>query len=400
MKNLKFIIAVTTILVAFNAIEVTSAAPKTISCEQTFSKKLDIRIEHRQDQMLARNAAARKKYESTGKVGESIKLVTFNAGLLNKLFRLAYVPEYQRRSPEILNSLDIYLRQERPTIVTLQEIWHLKDVESIERVAKFNGYTSFVAEKTKNTNPFGLMILTDSRRMSKETPARVHRPIAAPRLATEKLAGLKKGFFATNITMTNGTRILAINGHFTYSSKGTEARLLQLERLSDFIKDQKEHYDYVVLGIDTNSSDRFPKKIDGKDFDEVATGWYRDKEVYLNTALLNHEIEFTDVFKATEATAPFTQDPTKNAIARHGSTTKDEPPQRLDYIWIGRNPSSNNDFYVSEPSLVFEKALTNLDGSAKLASEYSSNDGTSGGELFLSDHSGVTANAMLFRLDN
>jgi len=299
---------------------------------------------------------------------EKFQVTTFNAGLLKtKVLGILQleVPQYESRRPLVFSAIASHLREEKPFFFFLQEVWHRNDFDQIKEIAGSEGYVVIGTRGSNKFRPYGLVTLARKQGL-KCTEAGCE--ISTGRSFEETIAGFKRGFLPTLLTTESGLRGLIVNSHFTYSPGKTETRLRQAKKIIDYIA-RVDDIDFVVFSADTNSSDTFANQAE-----IFNPPWFRDREVYLTIA---SELGFIDSYRTVNPRKPgFTQDPEKNTLTALSATTKNEPRQRLDYIFLaGRGAVEVG---VVDSDLIFD-----------------SPSGSGNDSLFLSDHFGVTSSVVL-----
>ena len=325
------------------------------------------------------------KERSIGMDHLELKLVTINLGLLNT--RLVSVPYYDERSKIIPKVLEEFIKKNRPQFFFIQELWHEDDFDSLLTFAANFNYTPAVKhyedEKQKKR---GLQILIDNN-IVKDISGVGFAPYLNEngrmiRAWFEKLFGYQRGLLYFRFTTHHGQRILLGNTHLTATIDQHETRMNQIDRLVDILESKASLADYILLGADLNVSAEL-----GNVKARELTSWNRNKGAYTHLYERINETSFylMDTYRAVKDDEGFTQN-TINTITALSSSTKNEPDQRLDYLFAGPTDKGSEYFLtVIDSYLVFDKPLSNetLDLDLDI-------------DLYLSDHFGVASTVRIF----
>jgi hypothetical protein len=339
-----------------------------------------------QTKMRLKNAKALTKLPVDA---QELELLTFNTGLLwNPIISLARVPDADIRVTHVINALRNFAFRRKNPIIFVQELWRPGDQKKMAIMAEEENLHWVIQDKNSGLGFFVPRSLGEIE---------VLDFVQAQRSWGEWFVGIKKGIQPVIVHMPNGKKLLLINAHFAYSQDSTTLRLAQVRQLKELT--QTVPHDYLVMGADLNSSDRFvhPEQ-------EARSNFVFDRQVY-------HEMSMTglmDSYAVMHESSPgFTQDPYRNPLAAAGPTTATEPAQRLDYIMVSSRNTASMAIISSE--IIFDRPVLGANGEPLLSPTY---DGrlldlsqftaetppapAPGGELFLSDHFGLTSRVALF----
>jgi endonuclease/exonuclease/phosphatase family metal-dependent hydrolase len=326
----------------------------------------------------------------------SLRLATVNLGLLDRsreTFWLAHVNEYEQRSKLLGRYLGEFLRGHAPDVLFIQELWHDKDAATVRQLAQESGYAALSTYVEKATD-FGLEILVrqasfqNGRERGWESvlvqfhdesdspiqPARERVPCGFNK-ATGGLLGkcFRRGVLAAFLTTPDGHRMWTGTTHLTSGYSNLEIRKAQLENLAKIVNDAAESAYFLVLGADFNVSPEYLGALPSE-----IPEWNENRHLYVDFA---SDTSLLDAYVATHPemihgeNVGFTQDRRHNDLTRVSPSTKDEPDQRLDFLWVGsRQPGVA--VLVEESGFFFDRPLM----------------GTGGETLQLADETGVKRN--------
>ena len=123
-------------------------------------------------------------------------------------------------------------------------------------------------------------------------------------------------------------KILLGNTHLTPGIDETTTRKKQLQSLIGHLKSQNHNIDFIILGGDFNLSPDLNRGVPNQ--------WYDNQYFYIlfNLQMKKNGFYLFDTYKTVQDDMGFTQD-RKNPITAMSLSTKNEPEQRLDFIWAG-----------------------------------------------------------------
>ena len=284
-------------------------------------------------------------------VGEEshLRVVTYNHALLNFMnpIKSVYVPMKNSRSKAIPKVWTAFLREQKPDVVFLQEVWYREDYELLGKVFELQDYRPVVAAKQVPTynrrfgvRGHGLQIFVREEKLelvSSEFIPYLDHSGTMIRGAFEDFKALKYKVDVQRGTLTarvrlkgrpGSTKVRLVTTHLTSRLEEREVRDAQLAALSKTLVAFAGNADSVILGADLNISPSFL----GEKPEEL-TGYLSNSQQYLKFMC---ETGMADSFVTAKKRLGkrFTQDRTQNSLARRGPSTKDEPEQRLDFIML------------------------------------------------------------------
>ena len=341
----------------------------------------DAKIEAIYTQMRTTNRINQEKAKKTKAF--DLKLLTINLGLLS--LPVTSVPYYRERAKIFTSVMEDFIERQRPGILFIQELWHKDDFEALNELASSLEYISLISYNYENIRKRGLQILIDRNIVQEEylhggfwQYTGKEGPIRA---WYEDLYNYERGLLYADITLNDGYKILLGNTHLTPGLGQGEIREKQLQSLTNYLKNNADPFDYIFLGGDFNlSPDLTPK---GNEMRE----WHQNQYLYVhfNTEMKKEDFYLMDTYRTVQNDQGFTQD-RSNPIAALGASTKNEPEQRLDYIWAG--PAKKNG--SMKLAVIYSRLIFNQ----PVYSKKDSADKTI--QIYLSDHFGVMSTLSLF----
>ena len=295
-----------------------------------------------------------------------LKVVTYNHALLNfkNPLRSVYVPMRESRSKAAPKVWSEFLAQNQPDAVLLQEIWYRNDYRRLAEAFKLQGYSPVVLDHQvpKYKRRFGIrghglqIFLRDE---TLELISGDYRPFEDAQ--GEPIIGELENFSALyyKVRVKRGTllakvrlrqhagspEITMVTTHLTSRLEEQAVRSAQVQSLSDILADLDEGQNTLVLGADLNFSPNFERARE-----EDVPGYQLNAQQY-STFL--DQSKMADSYRTAERVEgyEFTQDLRHNVLARRGVSTKSEPDQRLDYIFLKRAKAKMYQTVFSERSI-------------------------------------------------
>jgi endonuclease/exonuclease/phosphatase family metal-dependent hydrolase len=259
---------------------------------------------------------------------EQLKVITFNAGMLNNMFYK--VANYKQRVKFLID----FIKKQEFDLLLFQEIWNEFEINALNKFAgdefiAFNG-------NPKNKYKHGLFMLI--RKELVNGTVNLNEYFFKNQAAYETISHYAKGFLSASFQLNNGKTITVIDTHLVtvfYFTKGTREK--QVVELSDYMSKIKS--DYLVLSGDFNSTPDQKEKV----YRPIISNFH-----FLDTTRAIHSFD----------NELFTYDIDANAIAKDsylkGSNNK---KTKIDYILLTRN-NPDAFYYVNNSELVFTDDLT------------------------------------------
>lgn len=327
-----------------------------------YSKKIN-RIYKNQ---LSKHHYNLKKVKQNNHEPQSLRVLTYNLGLLNHW--ICSVPSYEKRSEYLYYTLGNYLVDERPDILFLQELWYKKDILTIQELSENRGYINALGPNysiSKNML-YGLQIL-----IRKDIISANKKPIfyASPykyinghyiRKWYETILGKNviRGLLWTHVELKNSRILFLGTTHLSATYRAIETRKEQIGELSAMLSLFPKKADYIIIGADFNASPEFENSSKAEKY-----LWEQNKQTYIDFVEKNPNL-LDAYYVSNPDKKGFTQDRRINDLAYWSWTTRDEPEQRIDFIFFGITKYRNNMFnsftpliYAKESSLAFDKEL-------------------------------------------
>ena len=293
--------------------------------------------------------------------GQNIKIITYNLGLLNLPLLRITEPEFVQRSNKLFEFFSLYLNNEKPHIVFLQELWHEDDFKTILKVAKLHNYTPALnkAPAIEKEAAHGLQILIKSNLIEKNDPKTNFKKFESQGFR-EWLTSIQRGYLIVEFTGLGNKVIKIFNTHLspypTFNPNASEKDILKSNRVQQAVELGKEvnkaikNLDFVVTAGDFNSG----AEIGGLTSDHNEREWFSDFHPY--EKFINYSNKYNsmsncliDTFRVANPKSPGHTQVQENPIAKRSPNSGGEPDQRLDYIFIG----GNSKFKVLESRLIF-----------------------------------------------
>jgi exonuclease III len=316
-----------------------------------------------------------------------LKVLTYNVGFLDfKLLgqTVARVPDINQRRAEFLRVFNSWLKANDPDVIFLQEMWYLTDVKMIEKdpYISQNYYIYTIVIPPPQNSSDGLMTLVkrSSVQPTKTSHAIGRRTIPlTPTSTAEAIVGFERNCLAVNFMLPNSSSIYTANCHATAGLSNTDIRSATTKKLAEHLVSVSRNYDYILVGADFNASPTFSNALPDEE-----EQWNKNREPYVTFINGTRKLGLIDSYWAVNSDDGFTQDRKNNNLTARSSSTKDEPEQRIDFIFLGKNQETTTlrDFYVDSSRLVFTDKL--LDAKGNLVAGENGVTPT-----FLSDHFGV-----------
>ena len=325
------------------------------------------------------NQIEAKKTEST-----DLSVLTINLGLLN--LPVVKVPYYKDRAKLLSPIIRDFIVSKWPGVLFIQELWHENDFNALNELALSLDYIPVIYDYD-NIAKRGLQILIDreiTQEESVEGEFLEYTGTKGPIKAWyEELFGNERGLLYAKITLDDGKKILLGNTHLTSGIDEVDTRKKQLQSLIHHLKSGRRFVDYIILGGDFNFSPDLNK--DEPNIDK----WYDNQYLYIyfNTEMKKNGLYLLDTYRTVRNNMGFTQD-RKNSVAAISSSTKNEPEQRLNFIWACPTQKNNDkNLAVISSDLIFNRPVS------------SKNPQGENIKIFLSDHFGVMSVLSLFDKD-
>jgi endonuclease/exonuclease/phosphatase family metal-dependent hydrolase len=278
-----------------------------------------------------------------------LKVVTYNHGLLNfrNPLRSVSVPFYKKRREAAPRIWSEFLAQNQPDAVMLQEIWYRGDYERLEKAFKLQGYSPVInyqqvsGYKTHfGIKGHGLQIFI--RDESLELVSQEFRPFKnfngeTIRASFENLqllfyrVSVNRGALIASVRLKGQIKpvpILLVTTHLTSTTDQQTVRDNQVKVLAEMMLELTELNDTIVVGADFNISPNF----EGAVAEETASYELNAKQysIFLDRSGMLDSYQSAERIEGYQ----FTQDRNYNVLARMGKSTKAEPEQRLDYVFL------------------------------------------------------------------
>jgi hypothetical protein len=353
------------------------------------------------------------RLQAEGREVEEQEMLTINLGLLNGW--VAKVPNYNERSEVFVEALDNHVRNYSSAVIFIQEIWYPRDREKLAAWATKNGYYSVNSEikalmptnsgrgtpqfleklkKLKHLfvhpNRTGLEILIRKSIVDEikfvgfleyEGVDRAIFEVAAfadvgSNMVRGSASDVMRGCLSAVVKLKSGKTVSLFTSHLTPGIDYNAQREAQLVALRKNInaKNKEFNVDLVFAGVDLNLSPNW-KNSTGGQMDGDAEKWDENSLNYLKFGLESGLIDSYGVahfdWNSLEVPQGFTQDRIENTLTAESASTKSEPEQRIDYIYIGAPTFKKQKFNVVRSNLVFVEPLKN--------------------GIFLTDHFGVSS---------
>jgi len=309
--------------------------------------------------------------------GQVMRVLTYNMGLL--WGKTASVPNYNERRAKILSYFVRSINQagaDKPQVIFLQELWYGQDAKSLQQGLSLLGYEPALSEAADNNH--GLQIFVERSFMNPNTRLRNVRFEQFNAYGTlEYTAGYLRGHLTAEMTAVSGDTIFLCAAHLSAGLGLTEFRIQQAQELAQMLNKRADDFDFVIAGADFNASPTFSKPLP-----EEQAQWTRNIQAYLDFA--NVAYRFRDAYWSVNQDDGFTQDRVKNPLTKYSDSTKDEPEQRIDYVWFG---SAKKTFRVETASLYFTDFLKDQNG--RVITGTDPRDPSTSFNLHMSDHFGV-----------
>jgi exonuclease III len=348
------------------------------------------------------------KFKIAEKNTLALKVVTLNFGFLWEWIR---VPEYPRRSRELIHQLKKFLNQEKPDIFFCQEVWYANDLDNfylaIDEVKQATGgelayVPAYEKSRREEIEKKGIFFFVKKSILSQTVPFEeaqfedYRAEDGSYVLYTLERSAWKKpyrrGFLSTTLTLTSGVRVLVGTTHLTpvITYAGTdpgqiEVRNAQSKLLGAMILKKKDKVEYAIVGGDWNAAiEHGPSPT----HEEV----YRaNEQPYVS---FFETTQMIDSFRvANPDTLGFTWSPSTNSVTLAGPLKT--PEQRIDFIWI-RSFNEELKLSVKNSMLVFDAGLRSTEPpfdflSMTVPAAQAAKNGFEPSHLFMSDHYGVAS---------
>lgn len=322
-----------------------------LSTSLSLSSFAAVEVQGNRDQMVSFLEQAQSSYLEQKPALESseeeLGLTSINLGLLQTIF--VKVPDYDQRSDAFIGQLADHAESRGTDFTFVQEVWHEKDILKLQENNSSQGMIS-VAQGAKESGyeqkKSGLDIRINMSKVE-AVESTEFRPFLDEsgdniRSQLEQFGGYQRGALVSVVLLKSGKRVALLNTHLTANALGAnnaDLRKRQLNALLEIIGDLKKDTDLVILGADFNISPLW-EAIEGRDMDGSKEHWDENAELY---SYFVEKSGMVDTFNAIHgASEGYTQDPTQNATTDKSNSTKNEPRQRLDYVFVSRGDRSKD----------------------------------------------------------
>jgi len=285
-----------------------------------------------------------------------LKVTTINVGMLNTVMGYVSVPYYSARAKALYQKLLIHKNRKTPDMIFIQELWGKPNFLTVQKFATDYGYE--LAEKNSDlTWANGLQILIKKKKSFSRPICQFstyqnltggERTILLPH---EWVSSTQRGLLWCRLWV-NGRELTLANTHLTAptSFRATLLRQNQLDGMISFL-DFRRNNELVFVGGDLNFSGHFKNA----------------KNKMINTLLFNarlydYFIKKTGLVDSLGAfeypNQSYTLNRLDNLLARTGKYTRDDPEQRVDYLWVGEKVGRKfvqKSFTITDSSLTFTK---------------------------------------------
>lgn len=315
---------------------------------------LTTKIENSYREMVASNDSA--KAVSAHPKDQSLSILTVNLGLLTG--QLAYVPHYDERRKSFVKTLRNFIRTRNVDVLFIQELWYKVDFIEANKMAKEEGFQLAIpdSEYSAKVSKYGMQIWVRTSALrpgTKLANLKVTNFTQSTRL--EYIGGYKRALISAEGILANGQPVILANTHLSATVGANDIRLKQVNEAASLLAKMSANKQFIVFGADFNVSPEFEEALK----DEV-TQWEENRAPYVR---FYEDTHLMDIFKALHPKDPgYTWDKRSNTNISDGpSAVKDEPLQRVDFIWAGQPNSSapeKNVVLAEECELVFtEKSI-------------------------------------------
>lgn len=307
------------------------------------------------------------------------KMLNLNLGLMRFLvfgFEIT-VPGYNQRSLRLKKEMGDYLKFEKPDFVTFQELWHEREGEVIEELAREHGYRVVSQEiEDFHRHKHGLEILIKNDVIDQNEETFFSAEPFQMKAFFEKFKF--KGILSATFIDHGKRKITIANTHLT--PVHGETNLFRTSQIGEVVKYlDKNDSRLVFLGTDLNASHSYWER---KPMNQSETEhWNRNAYNYETLVLLGKLWDLGSIGGTPAATFSLTE----NTVADKKYGAGGEPNQVLDYIFLR---STKGSIKLLNYSRAFDKPIVDEDGST-----VSLFDKVLQRELplYLSDHFGITA---------
>ena len=283
--------------------------------------------------------------------GSSLRVVTYNHALLdfkNPLMSV-YVPMRQSRRKAAPKIWSEFLNRDQPDVVLLQEIWYHKDFRRLKKAFESQGYVSVLSEDEvpRYKRRFGLRghgLQVFFRKDKLELVSSDFRPFLDENgeVIRSSLENIKALFYKVKIDRgallaefrlkgePSSKKVTLLTTHLTSRLEEQAVRNAQVEKLAELVRELDDDTGSIVLGADFNISPNFEgaleEDIEGFEINAKQYGVFLDASGMVDSYTSAESVEGFE----------FTQNRKHNILARRGFSTKPEPEQRLDFVFLAR----------------------------------------------------------------
>jgi endonuclease/exonuclease/phosphatase family metal-dependent hydrolase len=201
-----------------------------------------------QEQMVAFNKASAQLLKDLGhKVdAQRLKVISFNAGLLNVVPNVVDVPKYRERGKLLIP----VLAKTDFDILCLQEVFYAPDLRRLEKFAHEYGYHFYRGHWGRLSSTHGMVILVKKSISDSPPTFKEHRfRVVAWH---ERLFGYRKGILSATLKLKNGRTLGLTNTHLTAYIRQEFIRHSQVAHMMKVI--EALGADYTVVTGDLNST--------------------------------------------------------------------------------------------------------------------------------------------------
>jgi exonuclease III len=316
-----------------------------------------------------------------------LKIMTMNVGFLDlpALLDFINVPALLQREEVFERELEaLLIRPDAPDVIFFQELWTGVGEAAVGEAAKNFNYVAALYDPNATSykgQPHGLGMLVKKTVLEPGSYATIAAAALTPLpdIDRERLMGVQRRIMHARVKLASGETVLLATTHFTAGLDQIPVMREQTRQLASFLSESAKSADYAVLGADFNIA---------ADLEEVAAAeaakWTDNRRLFFDFYNGTRGLRLLDAFKAVNPQEPgLTQDRRRNAITAACFSTKDEPSQRIDFIWIG-SAAPERFYRVRQAEMAFTEPVPMPD------TDFGSHNSWDK-PLFLSDHFAVRA---------
>jgi hypothetical protein len=228
--------------------------------------------------------------------GQSLSVLTFNTGLLNRTYLLSRVQVPFTDERAAVMGEEVFSAGH--DIVFLQEVWEVEDAERLQAAAESEGYTVARPDTNKLQRETGLVMAVRSELIGDTPTVDVIQYDA--QCGSENFPGpnLKRGYLHWRFMLADTeAQVDLYNTHLTPFYDKWQTRNLQVRQLGLDIASQSDDA-LVLVGGDFNAGWYYADDTWTDAEGEVYPGWWRNPTM---PALLSHYAGVTDLANLAEA---------------------------------------------------------------------------------------------------